>query len=186
MLALFYIEESTSAWDLPRVLAVNWKAAFNMPVRKRMQISSFSLFLVRFMPPPHAQPPGSNKSQRGRECCKETDPLQFLCAGQGDGMCGDQQLLPGITNLVQHTIPLLPSDTLEATHQNMGIYFLVIPLPSLLCQGCVCPVWNGAVNLILAEGSVRDEPFPCSVPKFSPASDGSPRTPGLGCTAHLS
>lgn len=186
VLALFYIEGNASAWDLPRVSAVNWKAAFNMPVRKRMQISSFSLFWVRFMPPPHAQPPGSNKSQRGRECCKETDTLQFLCAGQGDGMCGDQQLLPGITNLVQHTIPLLPSTTLEITHQNMGIYFLVIPLPSLLCQGCVCPVWDGAVNLILAEGSIRDEPFPCSVPKFSPASDGSPRTPGLGCTADLS
>lgn len=128
VLALFYIEGSASAWDLPRVSAVNWKAAFNMPVRKRMQISSFSLFWVRFMPPPHAQPPGSNKSQRGRECCKETDTLQFLCAGQGDGMCGDQQLLPGITNLV-HTIPLLPSTTLETTHQNMGIYFLVIPFP---------------------------------------------------------
>lgn len=111
VLALCYPEGSASAWDLPRLSALNWKAAFNMPVRKQMQISSFSLFWVRFMPPPHAQPPGSNKSQRGRECCKERDALQFLCAGQGEGMCGDQQLLPGIPNLVQHSshsFPALP------------------------------------------------------------------------------
>lgn len=181
MLTLFYLEGSASGWELPRVSAVSWKAAFNMPVRKRMQISSFSPFWVRFMPPPHAQPPGSNKSQRGRECCEETDTLQLLCSGQGEGMCGDQQLLPGISNLLQHTLPPLPSAALETTHQNLGIYLLVIPLPSL-----VCPVWHGAIQLILAEGSVRDEPFPCSLPKFCPASDGSPRIPGLGCTADLS
>lgn len=115
-----------------------------------------------------------------------TDTLQFVCAGQGEGMCGDQQLLPGITNLLQNTLPLLPSTTLETTHQNLGIYFTVIPLPSLLCQGCVCPVWDGAINLLLAEELTGDESFPCSMPKLSPASDGSPRTPGLGCTAELS
>jgi len=54
-----------SAWDPLGVSRVNWKAAFNMSVRERMQISTFSLFWVRFMPPPHAQPPGSNKSQKG-------------------------------------------------------------------------------------------------------------------------
>lgn len=81
-------------------------------------------------------------------------------------------------------LPLLPHTTLETTHQNLGIYFLVIPFPSLLCQGCVCSVWDGAINLILAEGSIRDEPFPCSIPKFSPASDGSPR-PELHCSPEL-
>lgn len=65
-----------------------------------------------------------------------TDTQQFVCAGQGEGMCGDQQLLPGITNLLQNALPLLPSTTLETTHQNLGIYFLVIFPPS--CARAVC------------------------------------------------
>lgn len=98
------------AWDLFGSLAVNWKAAFNMPARERMQISSFSLFWVRFMPPPHAQPPGSNKSQRGRECCKETVTLQFLCEGQGDEMCRDHPATP------RHVTPA--SQTWSSTHSH--------------------------------------------------------------------
>lgn len=137
-----------SAWGLLSISAVNWKAAFNMPARERMQISSFSLFWVRFMPPPHAQPPGSNKSQRGRECCKETFTLQFLCEGQGNGMCGDQRAAP------RHIAPA--SQTWSSTHSNFfpplqqrpsprapgetetGFASYSSAFPSLLRKCCMC------------------------------------------------
>lgn len=96
-----------AACDLPRVSAASWKAALNMPVREQMQISSFSFFWVRFMPPAHAQPPGSNKSQRGRECGKESVTLLLRCEGPGDGTCGDRPATPRHAAPASHTFLLL-------------------------------------------------------------------------------
>lgn len=164
VLTLFYLEGSASAWDLPRVSAVNWKAAFNMPVRKQMQISSFSLFWVRFMPPPHAQPPGSNKSQRGRECCKKQIPCSLCVQGREKGCVGISSCFQA-----SQTWCCTHSHSLPALHwrpptRTWGFTFNHPPsLPPV--QGCVCPVWDGTINLILAEGLTRDEPFPCSMPK---------------------
>lgn len=94
--------------------------------------ANVSLFWVRFMPPPHAQPPGSNKSQRGRECCKETVPLQFLCDGREmrGGSAGCSQV-PQHHKRHQRTPPKA-----WGNRERRGLLFS--HPPSLLCQCCVC------------------------------------------------
>ena len=148
-----------------------------------MQISSFSVFWVRFMPPPQAQPPGSNKSQRGRECCKETVTLKFLCEGQGGGMCGDQSAAPRHVSPALQTFPPLhqrpPPQSLGK--QRRDLLFSHPPsLPS--CASVVCVPryrrlgWSRQPHLG-RQVYYRDERFACSVPKSSPACDelGTPR-----------
>lgn len=98
MLALFYTEGIASAFCLGPAQGFSSELGSCIQYASEGANANFLLLslLVRFMPPPHAQPPGSNKSQRGRECCKGTITLQFLCEGQGDRTCGDQPVLPGM------------------------------------------------------------------------------------------
>lgn len=96
-----------------------------------------SLFWVRFMPPPHAQPPGSNKSQRGRECCKKTVPLQFLCEGRE--IWGAQPAAPRCPSTTNYTRdhPQKPGET-----ERDRVCFLAIHLPSCASVVCVPRYWR--------------------------------------------
>lgn len=145
-----------------------------------------SLFLVRFMPPPHAQPPGSSKSQRGRESSKET-PCSFCVRGREMGCVGpascSQARSPHPSNLVQCMLLLLPNNHLrghlsEPGKQRRDLLFSHPPsFPSVWVLH-VCQDTRGWDNLSLADGFIRDdERFACSVPKSPPACDelGTPQ-----------
>lgn len=66
------------------------------------------------MPPPHAQPPGSNKSQRGRESSEETVTMRFCVRGREMGCVEpascSQARSPHLADLVQCVLLLLPNN----------------------------------------------------------------------------